>query len=100
MKSSSVLVLAFVLMLMIPVSAYGATQPQSTFTLSAEALLPSQEYIWQEINGFCAWAATAMAMQYAGVDLDLYDVFAASTIGFSFAYFRYDESFLMFPGAL
>ena len=100
MKSSSVVVLAFVLLLVIPISAQGATTPQPTFIPSADALLEPQEYVWQEINGFCAWAATAMAMQYAGVELDLYDVFAASTIGFSFAYFRFDETLLLFPGAL
>lgn len=100
MKSWSVVALAFVLLLMVPVVANGATVPQSTFSPSADALLPSHDYVWQEINGFCAWAATAMAMQYAGVDVDLYDVFAATTIGFSFAYFRYDDAFLMYPGAL
>ncbi len=99
-KSSSVVVLAFILLLVIPVVASGATTPQSTISPSAEVLLPAKDYVWQEINGFCAWAATAMAMQYAGVDVNLYDVFAASTIGFSFAYFRYDDAFLMFPGAL
>jgi len=70
------------------------------FALSAEAVLPPVSYVWQEINGFCAWAATAIAMQYAGVDVSLYDVFAASTIGFSFAYFNINDTLLMFPGAL
>jgi hypothetical protein len=100
LKSSSVAVLVFVMLLLVPVVAQGATAPQSAFSPSAESLLPSQDYVWQEINGFCSWAATAMAMQYAGADVDLYDVFAASTIGFSFAYFRYDDAFLLFPGAL
>ncbi|MFW9893510.1 MAG: C39 family peptidase, partial [Candidatus Thorarchaeota archaeon] len=100
MKFSSAIVLVLAMVLIIPTSTFGVTQPQTTFTTSAEVILPSQDYIWQEINGFCAWAATAMAMQYAGVDLDLYDVFASSTIGFSFAYFRFDDAFLMFPGAL
>ncbi|MGY5860103.1 MAG: hypothetical protein RTU63_12095 [Candidatus Thorarchaeota archaeon] len=73
---------------------------ESEFTISDEALLPPVSYVWQEINGFCAWAATAIAMQYAGVDVTLYDVFAASTIGFSFAYFNVNDTMLMFPGAL
>jgi len=55
------------------------TIPEKSYTISAEVILPSETYIWQEINGFCAWAATAMAMQYAGADVNLYDVFAAST---------------------
>ena len=100
MKSSSVAILAFVLLFVIPLGAQGATAPQPTFVPSADALLAPQDYVWQEINGFCSWAATAMAMQYAGVDLDLYDVFATSTIGFSFAYFRFDDALLLFPGAL
>ncbi|TFG96837.1 hypothetical protein E4H12_10125 [Candidatus Thorarchaeota archaeon] len=74
--------------------------PETKYTTSAEAILPPVSYVWQEINGFCAWAATAMAMQYAGVDVNLYDVFAASTIGFSFAYFNVNDTMLMFPGAL
>ncbi|MGY5879665.1 MAG: C39 family peptidase [Candidatus Thorarchaeota archaeon] len=74
--------------------------PESVYTPSAEAILPSVSYVWQEINGFCAWAATAMAMQYAGADVTLYDVFAASSIGFSFAYFNINDTMLMFPGAL
>ena len=76
------------------------TIPETSFTTSAEAILPPETYIWQEINGFCAWAATAMAMQYAGADISLYDVFAVSTIGFSFAYFQINDTMLMFPGAL
>ena len=72
----------------------------SSFTPSAEAILPPVSYVWQEINGFCAWAATAMAMQYAGADVSLYDVFAASSIGFSFAYFNVNDTMLMIPGAL
>jgi hypothetical protein len=63
-------------------------------------VLQGVPYVWQEINGFCAWAATSMVVQHAGVPLDLHGVFAASTIGFSWAYFNYQESLLMFPGAL
>lgn len=72
----------------------------SEFTPSAEAILPPQPYIWQEINGFCAWAATAIAMEYAGVEVSLYDIFAATSIGFSFAYFNINDTLLMIPGAL
>jgi hypothetical protein len=74
--------------------------PTHSFAASSEALLPARSYIWQEMNGFCAWAAVAMAMQYAGADLNLYDVFAATSIGFSFAYFHINDTMLMFPGAL
>jgi len=76
------------------------TIPEKSYTISAEVILPSETYIWQEINGFCAWAATAMAMQYAGADVNLYDVFAASTIGFSFVYFNMNDTMFPLPGAL
>ncbi len=56
-------------------------------------------YVWQEINGFCAWAATAMALQYAGADVGMHDVFALSSIGFSYAYIHYNDTILMYPGA-
>lgn len=102
-KSYHIAVLAFVILLIVPLSAQEPTtiiKQNSQFTASQSALLPAHEYVWQEINGFCAWAATAMAMQYAGVDLNMYDVFAASTIGFSFAYFRFDDTLLIIPGAI
>jgi len=76
------------------------TGSEANYTLSGEEILPPVPYVWQEINGFCAWAATAMAMHYAGVDLSLYDVFAASSVGFSFAYFNINDTMLMLPGVL
>jgi hypothetical protein len=96
-----ILVLTFLLLspAIVP-SDNSLLQKESSFTMSAEAILPAHSYVWQEINGFCAWAATAMAMQYAGVDLSLYDVFAASSIGFSFAYFNINDTLLIIPGAL
>ena len=79
-------------------SNYTITGPN--FAMSGAAILPPKTYVWQEINGFCAWAATAMAMQYAGADVNLYDVFAASSVGFSFAYFHVNDTILIYPGAL
>ena len=73
----------------------------SSFTTSAgDGLLEGMPYVWQEINGFCGWAATSIALQFIGVDLDLHDIFAASTIGFSMAHVQYDETMVTFPGAL
>ncbi len=95
--------LILIVLLVVPISAQepaAIVNNQSQFSVSDSGLLTPREYVWQEINGFCAWAATTMAMQYAGVDVTMYDVFAASTIGFSFAYFRFDDTLLMFPGAL
>jgi hypothetical protein len=63
-------------------------------------LLTGIPYVWQEINGFCAWAATSSVMQYHGADVSLHDLFALSGIGFSFAYIRYNDTLLIYPGAL
>ncbi|MHA1949123.1 MAG: BtrH N-terminal domain-containing protein [Candidatus Thorarchaeota archaeon] len=55
-------------------------------------------YVWQEINGFCHWAAYSMIIQSAGVPLDMYSLFAATGIGFSASYLRYETNMLFFPG--
>ncbi len=74
--------------------------PTNQFLPSSAAELSGIPYAWQEINGFCAWAATAMALQYIGVNVNMHDVFAASTIGFSFAYIHYNDTILVYPGAI
>jgi hypothetical protein len=56
-------------------------------------------YQWQEINGFCQWAALSMSLQHAGAPLDLHTLFAASGIGFSYSYLRYEDMTLMLAGA-
>ncbi|MFW9848009.1 MAG: hypothetical protein ACFFF4_02650 [Candidatus Thorarchaeota archaeon] len=72
----------------------------SPMSLAGEGLVEGVPYVWQEMNGFCAWAATSIAFQAAGVDADLHDIFALTSIGFSFGYIRYNDTMLMFPGAL
>ncbi|TXT55331.1 MAG: hypothetical protein BAJATHORv1_40242 [Candidatus Thorarchaeota archaeon] len=67
---------------------------------SSVETLDGVPYVWQELNGYCAWAATSILFQYAGADLDLGGIFAASTVGYSFAYIRYNDTFLMFPGVM
>lgn len=64
------------------------------------ALLKDVPYVWQEINGFCTWAAESTVLQYFNLDLSLHDLFAATTIGFSWAYIKYQDSMLIIPGAL
>lgn len=64
------------------------------------AVLEGVPYVWQEINGFCAWAATSIVMQYEGAPLDLHDIFAVSGVGFSFAYYQRNDTLLIFPGAI
>ncbi|MFW9909752.1 MAG: hypothetical protein ACFFEF_14365 [Candidatus Thorarchaeota archaeon] len=104
MKAISIAVVLLLLLSLMPfpanVAEDTASSPTPTFLPSEEVLLSGIPYVWQEINGFCAWAATSVAMQAAGADLDLYDVFAASTIGFSFAYIHYNDTILMYPGAI
>ncbi len=56
-------------------------------------------YQWQEINGFCHWSALSMVLQYAGAPLDLGSLFAASGIGFSASYLRFEDLTLFLPGA-
>ncbi|MHA3962180.1 MAG: BtrH N-terminal domain-containing protein [Candidatus Thorarchaeota archaeon SMTZ1-45] len=102
-KTYSLAIAIIVSLLVLPIVLQEPTdvfENQSSIILADDVLLPAEDYVWQEINGFCAWASTTMAMRYAGVDLTMYDVFAASTIGFSFAYFRFDDTLLIFPGAL
>jgi hypothetical protein len=102
-KLYSIAAIILIVLIVVPVTAQAPTaivERQSPFVAADTELLPAHDYVWQEINGFCAWAATAMAMQYAGFDLTMHDVFAASTIGFSFAYFRFDDTLLMYPGAI
>ena len=104
MKYSALLLSLIIILGAVPILGYQPSNQSvdiSSFTTSAdEGLLEGMPYVWQEINGFCAWAATSMALQYIGVDLDLHDIFAASTIGFSMAYVQYDETMLTFPGAI
>lgn len=103
MRKLPIMILLMTFLLLTPAimqSNSDYTHLETSYIPSSEAILPPVSYVWQEINGFCAWAATAMAMQYAGADVSLYDVFAASSIGFSFAYFHINDTMLMFPGSL
>jgi hypothetical protein len=98
-------ILLFLMALIVLAPAINTTNakpimPSDNYVTTADALLPAKSYVWQEINGLCAWAAVAMAMQYAGVDMNLYDVLAASSVGFSFAYFHINDTMLMYPGPL
>jgi hypothetical protein len=103
LKKLPILLLLTTLILLTPAISRVNTTPISFTSFSSpssDGILPPKTYVWQEINGLCAWAAVAMAMQYAGANLNLYDVLAASSVGFSFAYFHINDSMLIFPGAL
>ena len=69
------------------------------YTPAAAVEVTGVSYVWQEINGFCMWAAVSMALQHAGVPLGLHELFVASGIGFSASYLRYEENMLFVPGA-
>ncbi|MHA2084727.1 MAG: hypothetical protein ACXABD_13300, partial [Candidatus Thorarchaeota archaeon] len=101
MKHHRLAIIAFLLLLAFPSNMASAeARPESTlnqFQPSNVELLSDVPYVWQEINGFCAWAAVSMALQYIDVDLNLHDVFAASTIGFSFVNIRFNDTLLVFP---
>ncbi len=103
MKRLQVLFLVLMLAVMLP-SSYSSDVrtdiPARQVIAQEDVLISGVPYVWQEINGFCAWAATSSVMQYHGADITLHDLFALSGIGFSFAYIRYNDTLLMFPGAL
>ncbi|MFX1416848.1 MAG: hypothetical protein ACFFC0_08545, partial [Promethearchaeota archaeon] len=67
---------------------------------ATEGLVTGVPYVWQEINGLCAWAATSIAFQSAGVPLDLHDVLAVTSVGYSFAYLNYNDTMVMYPGPI
>lgn len=98
----TLLLLLGFLLLPISSSAISSTlaQPYSQNHTASEGILEHVPYVWQEINGFCGWAAASIALQYIDVDLDLHDVFAVSTIGFSYAYIHYNDTILTYPGAI
>lgn len=64
-----------------------------------QGIVSGVPYVWQEINGFCNWAGTSILLQSVGVDADLHDVLALTGVGFSFAYIRYNDTILIYPGA-
>ena len=106
LRYSALIFMAILVLAAIPISANRPTtsptsvHQSSQLAYEGDGLLSEVPYVWQEINGFCAWAATAMAMQHAGAPVELHDLFALSTIGFSYAYIRFNDTMLMFPGAI
>jgi hypothetical protein len=106
-KHSPVIVFAailFVIVLCLPTDTVSlpSNRQDTTFKPSAEGYgyLSEIPYQWQEINGFCHWSALAMALRHAGAPLDLHNLFAASGIGFSAGYIRYEDIAFFLPGAM
>jgi hypothetical protein len=71
---------------------------KTSFDISSE--VQNVPYVWQEMNGFCNWAATSIAMQTAGAPLQLHELFAVSGIGFSFSYYNFNDTRLTINGAV
>jgi len=98
------LLISVTLLLTVMVSPGGAAAARmdsgSYVPAATEGLVTGVPYIWQEINGLCAWAATSVAFQSAGVQLDLHDILAVTSVGYSFAYLNYNDTLLMYPGAI
>ncbi len=70
------------------------------YQLSAEGSVPDVPYVWQEANGLCYWSALSMALQYIGIELDLYSLFAASGCGLSSFYVRTEDIMTLVSGPM
>lgn len=101
-KFGIIIILVFILSMGTPdVSSTNFTKHASERSFvgsSVNGYVTDVPYVWQEIDGFCHWAAYSMILQYAGVPLNLYSLFAATGIGFSATYLRYDTNMLFIPG--
>jgi hypothetical protein len=84
------------------VAALATDQQATTYKSSTEGYgyLSEIPYQWQEINGFCHWSALSMALRHAGAPLDLHSLFAASGIGFSAGYIRYENLAVFLSGSM
>jgi hypothetical protein len=101
-KIGLIIILTIILSAGVPWTSYTSTTSfvnidTNTATVTGE--VTGVPYVWQEINGFCNWASVTMALQHIGVPLDLYGLFAASGIGFSASYLRFEENLMFWPGA-
>jgi hypothetical protein len=98
----ALVVLLSITALPLPLSGEGSallpsTTDRSLTNLSVEHV-DDVTYVWQEINGFCHWAALSMVFQHAGAPLDLATLFAVSGIGFSASYIRDTGIATFYPG--
>ncbi len=73
--------------------------PDHHIANSGSAYIDGIDYVWQEINGFCNWAAVTMALQSIGIDVDLHTLFAMSAIGFTSAYINVNETLRFIAGS-
>ncbi|MHA1862735.1 MAG: C39 family peptidase [Candidatus Thorarchaeota archaeon] len=87
-------------------SILGNTEPlgpvddsYTSSSLASSGNIAGVPYVWQQTNGFCYWATLSMALQSIGINHDLAEVSAATGIGFSSSYLRYDDTLLLLSGS-
>lgn len=78
---------------------FDAINPGHHISSDGAASITGIPYAWQEINGFCMWASVTMALNGAGVPLDLHEFFAASGMGFTSAYIRINDTMVFYSGS-
>lgn len=67
---------------------------------SSQYMIPNVPYVWQEVNGLCAWASLDAVFQYFGVNTTLARLLDVSGTAFAFLYLRADPTLLFFTGPL
>ncbi|MFQ5819494.1 MAG: C39 family peptidase, partial [Candidatus Heimdallarchaeota archaeon] len=67
---------------------------------SNQYMIPNVPYVWQEVNGLCAWASLDVVFRYFGVNTTLARLLDVSGTGFAFLYLRADPTLLFFTGPL
>jgi hypothetical protein len=105
MKNARIIIGMFIIVVVCFSFPYPLTK--STDIISNFEYVPSADYgevtdvpyVWQEINGFCGWATLSMALQKIGFHYDLAEVFAATGIGFTASYVRYEDIWKYLPGS-
>lgn len=68
--------------------------------LSETGFVTEVPYVWQQTNGLCSLATLSMALQSIGFDYDLAAVCAATGMGFTAGYVRYEDVMLLLPGPM
>lgn len=80
--------------------SFGITEESyDKYYLADSDYLTDIPYVWQQTNGFCYWATLSMSLSPIGIDLDLAEVCAATGIGFSASYLRYEDTLMFLSGS-
>ncbi|MFX0198605.1 MAG: C39 family peptidase [Candidatus Hodarchaeota archaeon] len=67
---------------------------------SSQYIISNVPYVWQEVNGLCAWASLDAIFQYFGANTTLARLLDVSGTAFAFLYLRADPTLLFFTGPL